>query len=107
MSGTTLVLDGAGGFMRRPLFEVRFGRSTGRENVGSINREEARTVTMDEQAKGKLEEAKGRGEQAQGDLTGNTSKKAEGMLDEAKGKLRQEADKVRDAVHDARAKHES
>jgi uncharacterized protein YjbJ (UPF0337 family) len=107
MSGTTLVLDGDGGLMRRPPFEVRFGRPTGPDRVQPINREEARIVTIEEQAKGKLDEAKGRGEQAQGDLTGDKSKKAEGMLDEAKGKLRQEADKVRDAVHDAKAKHDS
>ena len=64
-------------------------------------------MSIEEQAKGKLDEAKGRGEQAQGDLTGDKSKKAEGILDEAKGKLRQEADKVREAVHDARAKHKN
>jgi uncharacterized protein YjbJ (UPF0337 family) len=107
MSGTTLVLDGDGGLTRRPPFEVRFGRPTGQEKVEPINRKEARTMSMEEQAKGKLEEVKGRGEQAQGDLTGDKSKKTEGILDEAKGKLRQEADKVREAVHDARAKHKT
>ena len=57
-------------------------------------------MSIDEQTKGKLEEAKGRGEQAQGDLTGDNKKKGEGMLDEAKGKARQAGDKVREAAHD-------
>jgi uncharacterized protein YjbJ (UPF0337 family) len=105
MSGTTLVLDGDGDLRRLP-FEVRIGRPTGQRKAETINREEAVTVSMKEDAKGKLEEAKGRGEQAQGDLTGDKSKKAEGILDETKGKIRQEANKVRDAVHDARAKHQ-
>jgi uncharacterized protein YjbJ (UPF0337 family) len=105
MSGTTLVLDGDGDLRGLP-FEVRIGRPAARRNAETINREEAGIVSMEENAKGKLEEAKGRGEQAQGDLTGDTSKKAEGMLDEAKGKIRQEANKVREAVHDARAKHQ-
>ena len=57
-------------------------------------------MSIEEQAKGKLEEAKGRGEQAQGDLTGDNRKKGEGMLDEAKGKARQAGDKVREEVDD-------
>ena len=105
MSGTTLVLDGDDGLFEATPFEVRFGRPTGNEKVETINREEARIMSIDEQTKGKLEEAKGRGKQAQGDLTGDNSKKAEGMVDEAKGKLRQGADKAREAVHDATGKH--
>jgi uncharacterized protein YjbJ (UPF0337 family) len=62
-------------------------------------------MSIEEQAKGKLDEAKGRAEQAQGDLTGDNAKKGEGMLDEAKGKLRQVADKAGEAAHDAARKH--
>ena len=57
-------------------------------------------MSIEEQAKGKLDEAKGRGKQAQGDLTGDDKKKGEGMLDEAKGKARQAAEHVKDAAHD-------
>ena len=57
-------------------------------------------MSIEDQAKGKLEEAKGRGEQAQGDLTGDNRKKGEGMVDEAKGKARQAGDHVREAVRD-------
>ena len=55
----------------------------------------------DEQTKAKIEQGKGRVEQAQGDLTGDNSKKAEGMLDEAKGKLRETADTARAKIHEA------
>jgi uncharacterized protein YjbJ (UPF0337 family) len=55
---------------------------------------------IEEQAKGKLDEFEGRGKQAQGDLTGDQSRKGEGMVDEAKGKGRQAADKAKDAIHD-------
>jgi uncharacterized protein YjbJ (UPF0337 family) len=58
-------------------------------------------MTSDEQLKGKAEQAKGRVEQAQGDLTGDHQKKGEGVADEAKGKLREGADKAREAIHDA------
>ena len=57
-------------------------------------------MSIEEQAKGKLEEAKGRGEQAQGDLTGDNKKKGEGMLDEGKGKARQTGDRIKEAAED-------
>jgi uncharacterized protein YjbJ (UPF0337 family) len=103
MSGTTLVLDG-GDELRNHLFEVRFARSSRGARFADTPEEDS-IMSIDEQAKGKLEEAKGRGKQAQGDLTGDNAKKGEGMLDEAKGKLRQSADKTREAAHDATAKH--
>ncbi|MEO9174019.1 MAG: CsbD family protein [Gaiellales bacterium] len=103
MSGTTLVLDG-GGERGTQVFEVRLERfKTGARSATTP--EEDSIMSIEEQAKGKLDEAKGRGKQAQGDLTGDNAKKAEGMLDEAKGKLRQGADKAREAVHDATDKH--
>jgi uncharacterized protein YjbJ (UPF0337 family) len=99
MSATTLVLDDdeAGG---RAGFELRLGhgrRSAGRSRT---TLEEVQNMGIEEQAKGKLDEFKGRGEQAQGDLTGDEGKKGEGMVDEAKGKVRQAGDKVREAVND-------
>lgn len=57
-------------------------------------------MSIEEQAKGKLDEAKGRGKQAQGDLSGDDAKKHEGKVDEAKGKARQAADHAKDAIHD-------
>jgi len=57
-------------------------------------------MSIEEQAKGKLDEAKGRAKQAQGDITGDDAKKTEGVHDEAKGRLRQAADKAKSGIHD-------
>jgi uncharacterized protein YjbJ (UPF0337 family) len=58
-----------------------------------------------DRAEGTIDEMKGRGKQAVGDLTGDDRTKAEGMMDEAKGKAQQtwgdikdEADKLKDDV---------
>ena len=99
MSATTLVLDG-GDAGRRIGFEIRFARVLGGAGRSRTTSQEVREMSIEEQAKGKLDEAKGRGKQAQGDLTGDNKKKGEGMLDEAKGKARQAGDKVREAAHD-------
>jgi uncharacterized protein YjbJ (UPF0337 family) len=98
VNATTLVLDGDGA-ERRPGFELRLARTL-RSARARTTSQEVRTMSIEEQAKGKLDEAKGHGKQAQGDLTGDDSKKAEGAFDEAKGKARQAADKAKDAVHD-------
>jgi uncharacterized protein YjbJ (UPF0337 family) len=99
MSATTLVVDG-GDSSRRTGIEIRLGRPLGREERSRTTPQEVRNMSIDEQTKGKLDEVKGRGEQAQGDLTGDNKKKGEGMLDEAKGKARQAGDKAREAAHD-------
>jgi uncharacterized protein YjbJ (UPF0337 family) len=90
VNGTRIVLD-QGGAALGTGFEIRIPRG-GHE------------MSFDQQTKGKAEEAKGRVEQAAGDLTGDNETKAHGMLDEVKGKLRQGADKAREAIHDATAK---
>jgi uncharacterized protein YjbJ (UPF0337 family) len=96
INATTLVLaDGDGGM--RPGIELRVLhglRGARRPNPTEVH------MGIEEQAKGKLDEAKGRGKEAQGDLTGDDSKKAEGAFDEAKGKTRQAGDKAREAIHD-------
>lgn len=58
-----------------------------------------------DRAEGTIEEMKGKGKQAWGDLTDDERTKAEGMLDEAKGKgqqalgdLKDEADKLKDDI---------
>jgi uncharacterized protein YjbJ (UPF0337 family) len=99
MSGFTLILDGGDG-ARRSGFEVRLARAIGGARHARTTPEEVRNMSIEEQAKGKFDEAKGRTKQAQGDLTGDKSKKSEGIADEAKGKTRQAADKVREAAHD-------
>jgi uncharacterized protein YjbJ (UPF0337 family) len=83
----------------RPGIELLLGLGSTGKARRRITTEET-PVSIEEQAKGKLDEAKGRGEQAQGDITGDNKKKGEGMLDEAKGKARQAGDKARDAVND-------
>jgi uncharacterized protein YjbJ (UPF0337 family) len=95
----TLVLDG-GDSGSRPGFELRFLHGRRRASRPRTTPQEVAQMGIEDQAKGKLDEMKGRGEQAQGDLTGDESKKGEGMLDEAKGKARQAADKAKDAIHD-------
>jgi uncharacterized protein YjbJ (UPF0337 family) len=99
MSATTLTLDG-GDSARRIGFEIRVARPFGRAGRSRTTPQEVRNMSIEQQTKGKLDEAKGRGEQAQGDLTGDNTKKGEGMLDEAKGKARQAGDKAREAAHD-------
>ncbi len=99
MSAFTLILDGGGG-ARRNGFEVRVARAIGGVRHAKTTPEEVRSMSIEEQAKGKLDEAKGRAKQAQGDLTGDNAKKREGIADEAKGKARQAADNVLEAAHD-------
>jgi uncharacterized protein YjbJ (UPF0337 family) len=99
MSATTLVLDGSGS-VRGTSFEVRLARAVRVARRIDTLPEEVPSMSIEEQAKGKLDEAKGRGKQAQGDLTGDKAKKREGVVDEAKGKARQAADNVREAAHD-------
>jgi uncharacterized protein YjbJ (UPF0337 family) len=99
MSGFTLILDGGDG-ARRNGFEVRLARVIGVARHARTTPEEVRSMSIEEQTQGKFDEAKGRTKQAQGDLTGDKSKKSEGIADEAKGKTRQAADKVREAAHD-------
>ncbi len=50
---------------------------------------------------GTIEEAKGKLEQAWGDLTDDEKAKAEGMWDEAKGKAQQFLGDIKDKVQDA------
>ena len=99
MNATTLVLADCDSDLRAGI-ELRFlhGMRSGRRPRTTPT--EVQQMSIEEQAKGKLDEAKGRGKQAQGDLTGDDSKKAEGAFDEAKGKGRQAADKAREAIHD-------
>jgi uncharacterized protein YjbJ (UPF0337 family) len=99
MSATTLVLDGSDA-ARRIGFEIRFARVIGGAGRSRTTSQEVREMSIEEQVKGKLDEAKGRGKQAQGDLTGDNKKKGEGILDEAKGKARQTGDRAREAAHD-------
>lgn len=99
MNATTLVLAAGGGNLR-PGFELRIARGLRSAARTRTTPQEVQDMSIEEQAKGKLEEAKGRGKQAQGDLTGDNAKKGEGVVDEVKGKARQAADKVREAAHD-------
>ena len=99
MSATTLVLDGDDA-MGHAGIELRLARGLRKAGRTRITSKEVRQMSIEEQAKGKLDEAKGRAEQAQGDLTGDDAKKAEGARDEAKGKVRQAADKAKGAIHD-------
>jgi uncharacterized protein YjbJ (UPF0337 family) len=91
MTATTLVLEGGDAGTRAGI-ELRFGRVPDHATRSL----EGATMSIES----KLDEAKGRGEQAQGDLTGDNKKKGEGMVDEAKGKAKEAGDKASDAVHD-------
>jgi uncharacterized protein YjbJ (UPF0337 family) len=51
---------------------------------------------------GTVEEVKGKGKQAVGDLTDDERLKAEGMLDEAKGRAQQFLGDIKDKVDDIR-----
>jgi uncharacterized protein YjbJ (UPF0337 family) len=53
-----------------------------------------------DQAKGKWEEAKGKGKQAWGDITDDPDKVDEGTLEETKGKGRQAYGKAKEWVED-------
>jgi uncharacterized protein YjbJ (UPF0337 family) len=99
LNATTLVMDGGDAGMRSG-FELRLGRGHRGADRSRTTLQEVPQMGIEEQAKGKLDEAKGRGEQAQGDLTGDNKKKGEGLLDEGKGKARQAADHVKEAAHD-------
>jgi uncharacterized protein YjbJ (UPF0337 family) len=98
VNATTLVLDGDGA-ERRASFELRLAR-TRRSARSRTTSQEVREMSIKEQAKGKLDEAKGRAKQAQGDLTNDGAKKREGAYDESKGKVRQATDKAKGAIHD-------
>jgi uncharacterized protein YjbJ (UPF0337 family) len=98
VNATTLVLDGDGAD-RRPGFELRLARTL-RGARARTTSQEVRKMSIEEQAKGKLDEAKGRAKQAQGDLTDDDAKKREGEYDESKGKVRQASDKAKGAIHD-------
>jgi uncharacterized protein YjbJ (UPF0337 family) len=98
-NATTLVLDGDESGARAA-FELRLAHGRRRAERSRTTLQEVQHMSIEGQAKGKLDEAKGRAEQAQGDLTGDDRKKGEGMVDEAKGKARQAGDKVHEAVND-------
>jgi uncharacterized protein YjbJ (UPF0337 family) len=100
-----IVLD-QGGAALGTGFEIRVPRArpSGHDRTRTRTKGVS-TMSIEEQGKGTAEEAKGRVEQAAGDLTGDNETKAHGMFDEAKGKLRQGVDKAREAIHDATAKH--
>jgi uncharacterized protein YjbJ (UPF0337 family) len=53
-----------------------------------------------DRAEGTLEEMKGKGKQAWGDLTDDEGTKTEGMLDEAKGKGQQALGDLKDKAED-------
>lgn len=48
-----------------------------------------------------LDQAKGRVKKAVGDLTGNRTLRREGTKDEAAGKVKEEVDRVGDAIEDS------
>lgn len=99
VSATTIVLDG-GDTDGHEGYELRLARSLCNAERSRIPPQEVRHMSIGEQAKGKLDEAKGRAKQAQGDLTGDDAKKREGAIDESEGKVRQAADKAKGAIHD-------
>jgi uncharacterized protein YjbJ (UPF0337 family) len=47
---------------------------------------------------GAVDEAKGKGKEAVGDITGNQKLKTEGKVDQGKGKVKDAVDKVADKV---------
>ena len=55
-----------------------------------------------DRAEGKMEEMKGKAEQAWGDLSDDDRAKAEGMLDEAKGKAQQLLGELKDKADDVK-----
>jgi len=55
-----------------------------------------------DRAEGTIDEMKGRGKQALGNLTGDDRTKAEGMMDEAKGKAEQALGDLKDKAEDAK-----
>jgi len=54
----------------------------------------------DLKTEGRVDEAKGRVQQAFGDLTDNEDQQAEGQANESKGNLKQAAGKAGDAIDD-------
>jgi uncharacterized protein YjbJ (UPF0337 family) len=98
LSKTLVLADGED--WQRPGFELRFLHGRRSAKRSRITPQEVHEMSIEEQAKGKLDEAKGRTKQAQGDLSGDDAKKGEGVADEAKGKARQAADHAKDAIHD-------
>ena len=80
--------------------QARIGAWATREELSGMTDSGTR-----DRAEGTIDEMKGHGKQALGDLTGDDRTKAEGMMDEAKGKaqqawgdLKDEADKLKDDV---------
>ena len=55
-----------------------------------------------DRAEGTIDEMKGRGKQALGNLTGDDRTKAEGMMDEAKGKAEQALGDLKDKAEDVK-----
>ncbi|CAN5642350.1 hypothetical protein BH09CHL1_BH09CHL1_00840 [soil metagenome] len=53
-----------------------------------------------DRVEGKVDELKGRGKSAVGDLTGDSDTRAEGDLDQAKGKIKQGVADIKDKVSD-------
>ena len=53
-----------------------------------------------DRAEGTVDELKGKGKQAWGDVTGDDSTKAEGMVDEAKGNIKQAWGDLKDKAED-------
>jgi uncharacterized protein YjbJ (UPF0337 family) len=60
--------------------------------------DDIRKNAMDEQARGKMENLKGKVKEGAGKLTGDKDLEAEGQVDQAEGKIRDKAGK---AVHGA------
>ncbi|HVL81410.1 MAG TPA: CsbD family protein [Actinomycetota bacterium] len=59
---------------------------------------------MGEKFEGKLDELKGRGKQAAGDLTDRDDLKTEGKVDEGEGKVRQKVGEAGEKIGDAASK---
>lgn len=55
----------------------------------------------DDRTQGKVDELKGRGKEAVGDLTGNEDQQAEGQADQVQGKGEQVKGDVKNAIKDA------
>jgi uncharacterized protein YjbJ (UPF0337 family) len=55
-----------------------------------------KTMGLDDKAKNKAEELKGKGKQAAGEATDDEELQAEGKADETKGNLKQAGEKIKD-----------
>jgi uncharacterized protein YjbJ (UPF0337 family) len=63
--------------------------------------DEIRKKAVDEQAKGKMENLKGKIKEGAGKLTGDRELEAEGEVDQAEGTLRDKAGEAARNIHDA------